>query len=118
AQDYLAAVTAALEPDAIVVSYGDQETFALWYGAWANGELSKAAPGLTLINEPLYQFAWYRRLQGDLYPEVRGIADSVQAVVAQNGAVRPIYFTSQPALFSGFAAEQTGPLWRLHPSAE
>ncbi len=118
AQDYLAAVAAALEPDAIVVSYGDQETFALWYGAWANGELSKAAPGLAPINEPLYQFAWYRRLQGDLYPEVPGIADSVQAVVAQNGAVRPIYFTNQPALFPGFAAEQSGPLWRLYPTPE
>ena len=118
ALDYLADVAAVLEPDAIVISYNDQETFILWYGAWADGALAAAAPGLIPINDPLYQFAWYRRLQGDLYPELSGIADSVQAVVAENGAARPIYFTRQPAAYPGFSAEQVGPLWRLRPAPE
>jgi hypothetical protein len=115
AQVYLAEVADVLEPAAIVVSYDDQETFALWYGAWADETLAAAAPGLTLINEPLYQFGWYRRLLAERHPELPGIGDSVRAVVAANGALRPIYFTRQPATHPGFVAEPAGPLWRLRP---
>jgi hypothetical protein len=117
AQDYLAGAATVLEPDAIVVSYDDQETFALWYGVWGDAVLASKAPGVTPINEPLYQFAWYRRLLGVLHPQIPGITDSVSAVVAANGAVRPIYFTRHPTPYPGFSAEQVGPLWRLRPSA-
>jgi len=116
AQEHLAALAAVLEPDAIVVSYDDQETFALWYGVWGSGELMAVAPGLTPLNEPLYQFAWYRRLQGDLHPELAGADMSVQAVVAANGAERPIFFTYPPAPFPGYVTEPVGPLWRLRPA--
>ncbi len=117
AQTYLMEVAAVLEPAAIVVSYNDQETFALWYGTWADRTLAAAAPGLAPLNEPLYQFAWYRRLQGDLHPNLPGAGESIKAVVAANGAGRPIYFTRPPAPFPGFVAEPAGPLWRLRPVA-
>lgn len=99
-----------LEADSIIVTLEDRETFALWFGAWGSGELA----GVTPINESLYQFEWYRRLQGDLHPTVSGIDLSVDAVVAANRGRRPIYFTQMPANIAQTDVIQVGPLWRLN----
>jgi hypothetical protein len=110
ARDYLQQVKATVEPTSIVVTLEDRETFALWYGAWGSRELG----GVTPINESLYQFDWYRRLQGDLHPEIPGIAQSVDAVVAANRGKRPIYFAQMPANVAQTDVTQVGSLWRLN----
>jgi len=110
ARDYLQQLKAVLEADSIIVTLEDRETFALWFGAWGSGELA----GVTPINESLYQFDWYRRLQGDLHPAIPGIDQSVDAVVAANRGRRPIYFAQMPANIAQTDVTQVGPLWRLN----
>lgn len=110
ARDYLQQVKAIVEPQSIVVTLEDRETFAFWFGAWGSRELA----GVTPINESLYQFDWYRRLQGDLHPEISGIDQSVDAVIAANRGKRPIYFAQLPANLAQTDVTQVGPLWRLN----
>ena len=110
ARDYLQQVKAVVEPTSIVVTLNDRETFALWFGAWGNRELF----GVTPINESLYQFDWYRRLQKNLHPEIPGIDQSVDAVIAANRGQRPIYFAQMPANIAQTDVTQVGPLWRLN----
>ncbi len=91
----------------------DKETFAFWYGVWGDQRLTARAPGIIPINESLYQFDWYRRLQEELHPEIAGIGDSVEAVVAANRGVRPIYFAQQPTSLPADMFEPAGPLWKV-----
>jgi hypothetical protein len=112
AQRYLAHVAAAVEPDAIVISRADRETFALWYGAWASGELMAAAPGIIPLNDSLYQFDWYRRLQGALYPGVPGITESVERVIADNRGRRTIFFAEELPIVESDRLTPAPPLWR------
>jgi len=53
ARHYLDEVLAVIEPGSIVVSGADEDTFALWYAAWASGELLARAPDTLLINHLL-----------------------------------------------------------------
>ncbi|MCB9117442.1 MAG: DUF2723 domain-containing protein [Caldilineaceae bacterium] len=115
ARQYLSAVGDALEPDSILITLADRETFAAWYGAWAGGSLRTAAPGMIPVNESLYQFDWYRRLQHDLYPNVPAIDESAQAVVDANLGARPIFFAEKPAWLDPDRLEAAGPLWRVKP---
>lgn len=113
ARDYLAAVTSVLEPHSIVVTQEDRETFAVWYGVWGSRELAEQIPDLVPVNNSLYQFDWYRRLQGELHPQIAGIDESVDALIAANRGVRPIYFAQLPLEFAESELTPVGPLWRL-----
>jgi len=113
ARAFVAQAGAVLEPGSIVVTLNDRETFALWYGVWGSGELAARVPGIIAVNDSLYQFDWYRRLQGDLYPGIAGIDQSVDALIAANQGVRPIYFAQLPAAVPPEMLEPVGPLWRL-----
>jgi hypothetical protein len=113
ATDFVAGAAAALESNAIVVSRGDEETFALWYGTWASGDLAEVAPGLIPVNDSLYQFEWYGRLQSDLYPALEGAGQSADALIAANAGSRPIYFAEEVLIPDGSTVERIGPLWRL-----
>lgn len=113
ARSFLDRATAQLPPNSIVVTLADKETFAFWYGVWGDSRLTAAAPGLIPINESLYQFDWYRRLQRDLHPEIAGIGESVEAVIAGNRGVRPIFFAQQPTSLPEDAFEAAGPLWKV-----
>ncbi len=115
ARTYIAAVSAVLEPGSILVTLGDKETFVAWYGTWASGSLANAAPGVIPINESLYQFDWYQRLQHDLYPDVPAIDQSARAAVEANLGIRPIYFAEKPAWLDPASLETVGPLWRVKP---
>jgi hypothetical protein len=67
------------------------------------------------VNESLYQFAWYQRLQRDLYPGIPAIDTSADALVTANAGLRPIYFAEEPAWIDAAKLEKIGPLWRLKP---
>ncbi len=112
ARDFVRNAAVVLEPNSIVISRSDAETFALWYGAWGDGSLEAAAPHLLPLNDALYQFEWYRRLQGDLNPDVAGVADSIDALLAANAGVRPIYFAEKLGIVPADTLEPAPPLWR------
>jgi hypothetical protein len=112
AEQFLAQVIELVEPNAIIVTNTDATTFAVWYGAWGDGELLNAAPEAIVLNYALYQFDWYRRLQADLHPDVPGVDESVGAVVAANDGKRPVYFTEEIPEFTGRHAYPVGPLWQ------
>ncbi len=113
ARQYLIQVAEVLEPNSIVISLGDRETFALWYGAWGDRSLAEAASGLIVVNESLYQFDWYRRLQRNLYPNEPGIDVSIAHLLETYAGRRPIYFADASIQFEPDQLEQIGPLWRF-----
>ena len=112
AVEYLEAVGDVIEPGSIIVTMGDQKTFALWYGNWGNRELAQIAPDLVIVNDSLYQFAWYRRLLSQLYPHVPNVDQSVQALIAGNQGARAIFFSEQLPIVPEEQLLPTGPLWR------
>ena len=107
-----------LTPGSIVVSGRDFETFALWYGAWGSGDLLAAAPDTVLVNYALYQFDWYRRLMAARYPDVAGIDQSVQTLMAANATDRPIFFSEKLDIVPETSLSAVGPLWRYQPNAQ
>lgn len=114
ARDFLAQVDAILPSNAIVVSRSDNETFAMWYGTWGNRMLAQNGTRPVIpVNDSLYQFAWYRRLQGDLYPELPGVDDSFSELIAWNFERYPIYYTEELPIPDGMRLEAEPPLWRL-----
>jgi hypothetical protein len=114
ARAYVAQVAQLLEPDSIVITLSDRETFAFWYATWGDRSLQSAAPGVIPVNESLYQFEWYRRLQRELYPDMRDIDRSAQSLVDAYAGVRPIYFSEAPTWIEAGRLETFGPLWRLN----
>ncbi len=116
AEDFIVQVAAVLEPNSILFSQSDRETFALWYGAWAQGDLLEAAPGTVLLNVSLFQFPWYQELMATVYPQVPGIrSGSAGAVLSANAGQRPIYFAEPLDLVPGDRLEPVGPIWRYRP---
>jgi hypothetical protein len=115
ATDFVRAAATVLEPDSIVISRSDAETFGLWYGTWADGTLEQAAPNLLPVNDALYQFVWYKRLQNDLNPDVAGVGESIDALIAGNAGQRPIYFAEELPIVPAVMLEETPPLWRYLP---
>jgi hypothetical protein len=115
AQAFVSGAAQVLEPQSLVISLEDAQTFALWYGAWGSEELTQAAPGLILINYSLYQFDWYRRLLQERYPEVVTDQPSVDVILAEQSAIRPIFFSEQLTYVPADRLQPVGPLWRYLP---
>ncbi|NJN81539.1 MAG: DUF2723 domain-containing protein [Caldilineaceae bacterium] len=114
AAQFVADARRQIEPGSIVISRADRETFGLWFAFWANEGLHPQAPNDTvLVNDALYQFAWYRRLLAAVYPDLPGIDESVEALVEENRATRTIFFTEPLEWIPAAALEADGPLWRL-----
>ncbi|CAN5618061.1 DUF2723 domain-containing protein [soil metagenome] len=112
ARQFLDSSIAVLPPNSIVISREDNDTFALWYGAWASGELLHQTPNVVLINDSLYQFPWYQRLITALYPDVVGNSQSVAEILAANHGVHPIFFSTETSLVPAEQLEKVGSLWR------
>lgn len=112
ARQFLNGAIGVLQPNSLVICREDNDTFALWYGAWATGELLRAAPGTAIINDSLYQFPWYQRLVTALYPDVVGDSQSVADILSRNHGSRPIFFTKDLGLAPKDQLQATGPLLR------
>lgn len=113
AERFLADAVQALEPDSIIFSSADAETFALWYGAWGSGELLEAAPGAVLVNVALLQFAWYRALLVRIYPDLAGVETSdPRSILEANRDLRPIFFSEIIGPVRAEELERAGSLWR------
>ena len=64
AADFAAQVMAGAPEDAIVLTDGTEDTFALWYAHFALGQ----RPDLHVVAAPLAQFEWYRQGLQHTYP--------------------------------------------------
>ncbi len=116
ARQFLSGAVSALEPGSLVFSSADAETFALWYGAWGNGELLESAPGSVLVNVALLQFGWYRTQLSRLYPDLPGVETGDAAGILQaNSGSRPIYFTEIVLPARADLLRPAGPIWRYLP---
>lgn len=116
ARAFVRGAAAVLEAESILVSRSDAETFALWYGTWGSGEIERSAPGVIPVNDWLYQFDWYGRLQTDLYPGVEGAGESAQRLVEGNAGLRPIYFAEELPIVRRDTLVAAPPLWRYTES--
>jgi hypothetical protein len=120
AQDFLNAAATTLEPGSLVISSADAQTFALWYGQWADGTagagdtLAQAVPDLIFVNHALYQFGWYRNLMHDVYPEVPKLGATFAELIEANRSLRPIYTTEPLPELPPAELIPAGFFWRLH----
>ena len=109
---FVSGVLDVIDPNSIIISSADAETFALWYAAWGGGILREQAPDVVLINYALYQFPWYQRLVTTLYPEVVGDSRSVEEIVTRNAGQRSVFFSEKFAYWPAEQMEPVGPIWR------
>ncbi len=117
AEAFLAETAEVLEPDSIVFSSADAETFTLWYGVYGEGSIEAVVPNLVLINTALYQFEWYRDLLADLYPNLPGVESrDLQTILTTSAAERPVFFTEVVAPSTQEHLTPAGPIWRYSVS--
>lgn len=109
ARQFLKDVSAYLEPGSIVISRADERTFALWYGVWGSKELS---PDLIVVNDALYQFSWYQRLQRQQHPDIASVDQNANTLITQNQGQRAIFFAEQIDIVPASSLRPVGPIWR------
>lgn len=74
-------------PDAVLITSGDPDIFALWYFHFVEGQ----RPDVILVDDQLFAFDWYRERLQLLYPDLQGLAvDDVPAFRTLNASQRPI----------------------------
>lgn len=93
-ENWLQAELETAPANAILLSYGDATTFALWYGHY----WEKRRPDLIIIEGRLMTTEWYRRNLAHLYPELK-LPDSsnnlTQTLLVLNPG-RPLQVVSEP----------------------
>ena len=114
---FITGVLDVIEPNSIIISSADAETFALWYAAWGSGVLREQAPDVVLINYALYQFPWYQRLVASLYPDVVGESHSVEEIVIRNAESRSVFFSEKFSYWPAEQMEPAGSIWRYRVGA-
>ena len=101
------------EPNSLILTGGDQTTFALWYGVYGLRQRDDVA----ILNVNLYGLDWYDETFAEIHPGVlppaeRPLEELIPALAAQ----RPVYRADDlaPALpIPGTTEERTGILVRL-----
>lgn len=77
------AALAAAPKDAVLLTPGDRTIFTLWYFQHVEGQ----RPDVTLVDENLLGFDWYRARLRTQYPALRGLAtDDLTTLLAQNAS--------------------------------
>ena len=73
-------------PDAILLTSGDPDIFALWYFHHVEGQ----RPDIIPVDSELFAFDWYRHNLKQLYPDLRALTkDNLTLFEAENGSMRP-----------------------------
>lgn len=117
-QDWLALAyaeesLAAALPGAAILTHGDAPTFALWYAHYALGR----RPDVTLITISLWPYDWYRQAVARLAPFLLQPDGSppptIEALIQQERARRPLYHAGESPLISQYRWVPEGPLYRL-----
>jgi hypothetical protein len=111
-----------VEPNSLIIVRGDRPTFALWYGAFAEGLRDDVA----IVNGPMLAFIWYRDHLRHLYPHLsvpQPVAekvttdDLVRELIIQNSSKMPIYATdpNEPWKTWFEFEEQDAPIYQVAP---
>jgi hypothetical protein len=121
ARDFLAAAFREAAPDAVILTSGDERTFALWYGRYG----LRSRLDIAVLNVNLFGFDWYRRTlaetHDDLLPSAPGAepaddssSPSLEELLALIATRRPLYAADDLALaLPGLTREPVGVLTRL-----
>ncbi len=107
AREYALAVMAAAAPRALIISSGDEHTFALWYAQHGLG----VRPDVMVVERTLWSFDWYRRHQAAL-PAAAG--PEIEALIETQWPQRPVYVTDpEEDLALRYTLVPMGPLWQI-----
>jgi 4-amino-4-deoxy-L-arabinose transferase-like glycosyltransferase len=90
ARAFMTSALAEAEPNAVILTAGDERTFALWYGIYGLGQRHDVA----LINVNLYGYDWYRRSLAETHPNLLpfiGSAPPLESLIARLAAEQPVY---------------------------
>ena len=106
------------EPEAVLISRGDLQTFPLWYCRYGLGQRRD----VTVVDRYLLALGWYRSQVAALSPELAGLpaqGDSTEAtklVVSALGASRPVQLTYEDQdLLNAYRWSFDGRLYTLRP---
>ncbi|MCB8981194.1 MAG: DUF2723 domain-containing protein [Ardenticatenaceae bacterium] len=74
-------------PDAVLITSGDPDIFALWYFHF----VEKQRPDVILVDDQLFAFKWYRERLHSLFPNLHGLEnDDLFTFRALNVSQRPV----------------------------
>ncbi len=111
ARDYALQALAAAAPDALIVSSGDEHTFALWYARFGLG----VRPDVTIVERTLWSFDWYRHhLAGSPTALPAAAGPDIETLIETQWPQRPVYVTDpEEDLALRYALAPAGPLWQI-----
>ncbi len=77
-------------PDAVIITQGDPDLFALWYFHHVEG----VRPDIAIVDDNLFAFDWYRQQIQVQYPDLAvPVADDLAGFVERNEGIRPFFVT-------------------------
>ncbi len=86
---YATSIFRQAPPDAVIITQGDPELFALWYFHHVEG----VRPDTAIVDDNLFAFDWYRRqIQAQRPDLVVPQEDDVAGFVEMNEETRPFFF--------------------------
>jgi hypothetical protein len=111
AREYALEALAVAAPGALIVSSGDEHTFALWYARDGLG----VRPDVTIVERTLWSFDWYRQhlaAQAAMLSPAAG--PEIETLIAAQLPQRPVYVTDpEEDLALRYALDPVGPLWQI-----
>ncbi len=119
AREFLTRVLADAAPGAVILTSGDDPTFALWYAVYGLGRRPDVVP----LNVNLYIFGWYRRALAGRHPDLPTAMDDIDRqlldhLLTEVAAERPLYRADTlNVVLPGFVEEPAGVLVRLSRQA-
>ncbi len=96
AHTYAQTILAAAQPGALILSEGDEQTFALWYQRYGLGLRADTS----VVDRRLLAFAWYRRAVSEREASLRSLStatdaqSALSALIREAGRSRPIQLTA------------------------
>jgi hypothetical protein len=115
AREFLTRALADAAPGAVILTSGDDPTFALWYAVYGLGRRLDVVP----LNVNLYMFGWYRRALAGRHPDLITAMGDIDRPLLNHfltevAAERPLYRAEiLNVALPGFVEEPAGVLVRL-----
>jgi hypothetical protein len=112
AQAFAAQVAAEAQPGGVILTAGDETTFALWYMIYG----LRIRPDLAPLNVNLYGFDWYRATLASHHPTLSGVESDppLEEFLPGVAARHPLYSTEDLGItLPGLVGQPVGDLVRL-----
>ena len=112
AQAFVARVAAEAQPGGVILTAGNETTFALWYMIYG----LRIRPDLAPLNVNLYGFDWYRATLAAHHPALAGVEGNpaLEEFLPGVAARRPLYRTEDLGItLPGLVGQPVGDLVRL-----